>query len=246
MTAANAGAVNAAPATKTCPSCGTEKSTSEFYKDASKRGGLSSSCKSCVSERERQRRIANPKAGRRRLAKWRRENKEHHNRKNAEWRLANPEKAKEHQRRYVEKNPEAVKAAKKKWADANPEYMAEKGRKAARKRLETPKGRIEAAVRSVLGASLKGKKGGRRTFELLGYSVEDLMSHLESLFKPGMSWENYGRGGWEVDHRRPLASFSYEGTEDEQFKAAWALSNLQPLWMSENRKKSDKLLPEHI
>ena len=32
-----------------------------------------------------------------------------------------------------------------------------------------------------------------------------------------------------------------ERPEDEDFKRCWALSNLQPLWMSENRSKNDKL-----
>ncbi|MBX5010859.1 hypothetical protein HJB67_12930 [Rhizobium lentis] len=230
------------PLSKKCPSCEKTKTFSDFYKDASKAGGLSSSCKDCTRKRAKIYRANNPETIKARLARWVSENKEQKKQKNAEWAADNPEKVKESNRVYREKNAAKVAESRKRWADANPEYMAEKGRRAARKRLATPKGRIEAAVRSVLGMSLKGKKAGRRTFALLGYSSEDLMRQLESLFQPGMSWENYGKGGWEVDHKRPLASFTYDDADSDQFKAAWSLDNLQPLWMSDNRRKGAKIL----
>jgi hypothetical protein len=56
-----------------------------------------------------------------------------------------------------------------------------------------------------------------------------------------MSWNNYGNGEnkWNVDHIRPLASFS--NLEDQiQFKEAFHYINLQPLWWRENIIKSDK------
>lgn len=69
---------------------------------------------------------------------------------------------------------------------------------------------------------------------LLGYSPEDLRLHLEALFSPGMSWNNYGE--WEVDHKRPIASFS----TDASLRVVNALSNLQPLWKRDNRAKRCK------
>lgn len=87
----------------------------------------------------------------------------------------------------------------------------------------------------------RGSKSGRRTFELLGYTVDDLRMHLERLFHPGMTWQNYGRGGWEIDHIIPLSAHNYETPDDIDFKKAWALSNLQPLWMPQNRTKHAKL-----
>ena len=53
-----------------------------------------------------------------------------------------------------------------------------------------------------------------------------------------MCWENYGE--WHVDHIRPLASFHIESKEDPEFKVAWGLPNLRPLWAEENLKKSSK------
>ena len=74
-----------------------------------------------------------------------------------------------------------------------------------------------------------------KTFTLLGFSVSELISHLEKQFTPGMCWANYGK--WEIDHRIPLAWFEITGLQDEQFKQAWSLQNLRPLWALENQQK---------
>jgi hypothetical protein len=92
---------------------------------------------------------------------------------------------------------------------------------------------VSRAIRTAIGLS----KDGRKWELLVGYTRAELTAHLESQFQPGMTWENYGVGGWEIDHIRPQASFSFTTPEDAQFKECWALSNLQPLWMPDNRSK---------
>lgn len=72
-------------------------------------------------------------------------------------------------------------------------------------------------------------------FNLFDYSLQDLKNHLESLFKPGMSWNNYGE--WHIDHKIPISYFKFESKDDEHFKKCWSLSNLQPLWAFENLSK---------
>lgn len=67
---------------------------------------------------------------------------------------------------------------------------------------------------------------------LTGCSLEALRLHLERLWQPGMSWENYGYWGWHIDHIRPIASFDLE--DPEQRVACFHFSNLQPLWQKEN------------
>jgi predicted Zn-ribbon and HTH transcriptional regulator len=94
--------------------------------------------------------------------------------------------------------------------------------------------RMSAGVKSSLG---DGKNG--RSWELLvGYTVAELMVHLGKQFSRSMTWEN--RGEWHIDHIQPLSSFRFETADDPEFKAAWALSNLQPLWGRENLSKSKK------
>ena len=42
-----------------------------------------------------------------------------------------------------------------------------------------------------------------KTFDLLGCNITQFIKHLESQFKPGMTWENYGKV-WHVDHEKLL------------------------------------------
>ncbi len=87
----------------------------------------------------------------------------------------------------------------------------------------------------------KGVKAGRRWELLVGYTVDQLRRHLENLFRRDMTWKNYGKKGWEIDHKKPLASFCFNCPEDKEFKAAWSLENLQPLWAIENQRKGAKM-----
>ena len=84
----------------------------------------------------------------------------------------------------------------------------------------------------------KGVLKTQSTLELLGVpSFEFLKIHLESQFKPGMTWDNYGLKGWHVDHIIPLAKFDL--SVKEQLLNAFNYKNLQPLWALENIVKSD-------
>ena len=68
----------------------------------------------------------------------------------------------------------------------------------------------------------------------LGCSHEEFRTHLESLFKPGMTWENYGK--WEIDHIKPLMLAFMEGSES--FSKACNYMNLQPLWHDDHNIKT--------
>lgn len=117
--------------------------------------------------------------------------------------------------------------------DRNGAIAFRKGRRASRRAdRSTPSARLLNATRARIWAALKGRSDGR-LFSRLGYSIEDLVSHLETKFLPGMSWENYG--DWHVDHIKPCAKF--DQLDANQFSACWALGNLQPLWAEDNIKK---------
>lgn len=60
--------------------------------------------------------------------------------------------------------------------------------------------------------------------------------YLESLFQPGMTWENHGVGAgkWNIDHIQPCASFDL--TDPDQFAACWHYTNMRPLWAEDNLK----------
>jgi len=102
-----------------------------------------------------------------------------------------------------------------------------------------PEYRLSSCVRSSLSKSLKKfkLKKENKTFEILDFTLLDLMSHLESQFGERMNWGNYG-SYWHLDHIRPVSSFSFKSTDCPEFKECWSLSNLQPLEASENISKS--------
>jgi hypothetical protein len=109
----------------------------------------------------------------------------------------------------------------------------------AERRREDPKFALRHSFSAAVWKSIKDRKSGRPWERLVGYTVTELMLHLERQFVRLMSWKNYGRE-WEVDHIRPVSSFSFTRPEDQGFKDCWALSNLRPLWRGPNRSKRDK------
>jgi len=87
-------------------------------------------------------------------------------------------------------------------------------------------------------------KNNIHIFDIVGYTSEDLIKSLESKFKIGMTWDNYGRKigvkCWEIDHIIPESWFNYSSFNDEDFKKCWSLDNLQPLWAEENKSKGNR------
>lgn len=119
--------------------------------------------------------------------------------------------------------------------DSSGVIAARKRDRAQRRReklANSPSHRIANATRARLWAALKGQGDGA-LFSRLGYTRDDLVSHLESLLTDGMTMANYGL--WHVDHKQPCASFDL--TDAAQFDECWALSNLQPLWAADNIRK---------
>ena len=118
--------------------------------------------------------------------------------------------------------------------------MREKGKRKNQKLRNSPKKKLVANVRSYLSQVMSGRQTAKKskTFEILGYTPLELAAHLEAHFSEGMSWKNHGE--WHIDHIQPLASFSWSCVDDEDFKKAWALENLQPLWAEDNLLKGAK------
>lgn len=253
---------------KTCSKCDEALAPSSF---AIGRGLLDrySVCKECRSQVCKKRRLENldeerakarakyalnPEYSRLHSAAWRKKNIDYCLRKEAEYRDRNrdlmrekdrariardPERHNHKSREYYASHPDRRIAATRKWQKNNPERV----REYIRNLISTPQGKLNNSMRSGVNRGLKvGAKAGRKTYDLLGYTAEELREHLERQFLPGMSWDNYGRGGWSVDHIRPLSSFDYDSPEHPDFKECWSLTNLRPLWEKDNISKGAKIL----
>ena len=109
-------------------------------------------------------------------------------------------------------------------------------------RLDTwnnlPENRVSSRIRRGIRGVLTKTKKNSGVFRHLGYDKHQLVSHLESQFVEGMSWDNMDN--WHIDHIRPVASFTFNSVDDPEFKACWALENLQPLWATDNLSKGAK------
>lgn len=148
---------------------------------------------------------------------WYAANKERHLQKQREWKLRNPNWASE-------------------WRKKNIDRVRSRHREYGRmRRAVDPVFAIRASMRSRTWALLK--KAGARKDTSLGLTASDLRAHLEPMFQPGMTWDNYGKV-WHVDHIKPCALFDF--TDPGQVRACFSLSNLQPLWAAENIRKSDQ------
>lgn len=100
-----------------------------------------------------------------------------------------------------------------------------------RERMETDlQYKLKSYLRRRILISLKkGVRVGSAVRDL-GCTFPELHTHLSNLFRPGMSWDNYGE--WHIDHRCPLASFDLSNRA--QFLEAVHYTNLQPLWAADN------------
>ena len=106
--------------------------------------------------------------------------------------------------------------------------------------------RMRLRTKKVLGVSYRRNTRKTSIYERLCVeSGQELREHIESLWEPGMNWENYGKqDGWVIDHKIPLKYYknNFDLVNDIEIqKKAFGKNNLQPLWWLDNAKKSAKL-----
>lgn len=139
-------------------------------------------------------------------------------------------------------------AEKLEWERANRDKRREKIREEDKRYKNSLTGvrktiyHLRSSIGTLIRRNRRGQKAGRKIEELTGWKVAELITHLESLFVDGMTWENYGNkpGQWSIDHIRPISSFAVGELGDAEFRTCWALSNLRPLWHIENVRKGDR------
>lgn len=250
----------------TCRCCGVEKPDVEFYlrKDSGRRR---TDCKSCFNARVVERAKQNPErikatkqayvdrnrdAVRARSSAHKKANRDRVNAEQAARRARQPEKEREYRQRHAEKNKAALLSRRRAWAAKNRHRVLDYAKQYARRpevrqrirlraaeRLRTdPVFAINHRMRTRLREALvvAGGKRGRSWETLVGYTSTALLQHFERQFNGGMGWENLSE--WEIDHIVALADFDIREAGDAEFRAAWALGNLRPLWRGPNRAKS--------
>lgn len=173
-------------------------------------------------------------------AQRRRENEDYRQKANERVRqyyLTHKEKRREQSKRYNATHKEERRALAKAYRDRC-NYLA-----CERKKNDIGF-KLKCNLRNRLWQALKLNNAVKqsRFDEYLGCSLEFFKRYLETKFKDGMNWDNYGRKGWHVDHIVPCAKFDLSKKED-QLKA-FNYANLQPLWWYENLSKGDRITNE--
>lgn len=118
---------------------------------------------------------------------------------------------------------------------------AKSNRESSRKRkIIDPGFRVQCNLRHRLKEIMgRVKRGGtEHRNNLTGCTTRQLAKHLESTFKRGMNWDNYGTR-WHVDHIIPCASF--DQTDAKQRAQCWHWTNLRALEAKKNMEKSDTI-----
>lgn len=164
--------------------------------------------------------------------------------------IKDPVKRKEYEQKRYQQNKEKMKQQfkdyhkknKQKILDRHKEYRQENKDKIReinkvyqnRKEKEDIGYKLSRRLRNRVYTAIKNKAKRGSAVKDLGCTVEQLKEHLEKQFKPGMTWNNWGRpvGCWHIDHIKPLCSFDL--TDRQQFLEAVNYKNLQPLWAKEN------------
>lgn len=139
---------------------------------------------------------------------------------------------------YRENKKELLNKRSREWYQKNKKLVNDRCKE---RRLNDVNYRMKGILRqSLYRVALNG---GRSKY--IKFSFDDLKNHLESKFEEGMSWENYGKNGWHIDHVKPLSSFNFFNKYGEaninEIEMAFSIENLQPLWAKDNYTKGARI-----
>lgn len=135
------------------------------------------------------------------------------------------------------RNKERDRARYSAWSAENKKHRRDYQRVwAQNSRRTTIHGRLKNNIRARIAIALAGKAKSTSITKNFGCSLSDLRAYLEQKFTNGMTWENYGRGGWQIDHIIPLAFFDL--SDPAQLRTACHFTNLQPLWEQDHFHKT--------
>lgn len=226
---------------KQCQKCNTVKILDDFPKDKLCKDGHRNICLICKKEAHRQYHQKHRESLLKRMSEYREKNKDILYAKQRECRKRKSEQYKKMRAIHYLNHKEEILEKVKIYRQEKKKEIAIKDR--IRKNIyrknsiqfklkETLRGRFFRCLKNGL------HKKSAKTLEILGCSIPFLIKYLENQFKDGMSWENYGRKGWHIDHIKPCSSFDLSLPEEQQ--KCFHYSNLQPLWAIDNLKKGDK------
>lgn len=214
---------------KKCITCNIEKDVNSFYKDKKFKDGYKSKCKECYKPYLKKYYKDNKEKIIEKICKpykqkynefYYQNNKDKILKRNKEYFQNTKEQRRLYQINYRAKNKETLYKKEKIRYDLDINY------------------RLKRILRARLGASIKNNQKIGSAVNDLGCSIEKFKIYIENLFEDSMSWGNWSRAGWHIDHKIALAKFNL--TNREELLKACHYTNLQPMWAEDNLSKGAK------
>lgn len=158
------------------------------------------------------------------------------------WREDNPERYKHNQKQYRKNHQEYIVEWKRNHYIKNRESILQSCCEYRKKRYkEDPVFRAHSYMRGHLHRLLNhfklDKPAGKKSVEILGYTPEELLHHLESLMLHDMTLDNMG-SIWHIDHHIPVKEF--RRSDLKTLVECNSLQNLYPMYVEDNIKKGGK------
>jgi len=198
---------------KRCTKCGHVR---KHYRDKEKKDGLCSNCVTCVKKRNKEQYKEHRDA---RLAY----KKEHYE--------ANRDALLAYQKEYREANRDALLAYHKEY-NSKSETKQRVNAWRRDRRANDPAFRVRENLRKALHEFLKGSKNGRRTFDHVGCTPQELVEYLDRTMSPETRAALDAGEKIHVDHIVPQRAPGIDIMNDAHVRAIYHYSNL--LWLDES------------
>jgi hypothetical protein len=208
---------------KKCTKCKENKQFQDFPKKHNSKDGYHQLCKICINLRNKQ---------------YREKNREKFIASSKKYALNNREKVLKQKIEYSKKHKKEKALYDIEYRKNNKEMFKKAKIEYELRNKDNPIFKIKRNLRRRIHHVVANGYKSVSSEELLGCTGEEYKKYLESKFKPGMTWDNYGPE-WHIDHIIPCNNFNL--LDQEEQKRCFHYTNTQPLWKEENLKKGRKL-----
>jgi hypothetical protein len=223
---------------KICSKCGGEKPLDEFYNYQQSKDGKRSACKECTNKDNKSWAQKNEVSYTTYLKKYRQAHKEEHAEYLSKYNDKHKDRIKIKEKEWREKNTDHIKEKQKNWYDKNRRKKLRQNSEYRVSRMKNdPVFRLTMYLRSRMNGLMRGYKD-KKALELLGCTLVEYKTYLESRFYGVINWENYGTI-WHLDHIIPCSAFDLRNPEEQN--KCFHYTNTQPLLAKENLQKYNKI-----